>query len=133
MRLLSFLLIAFSFISLCGVKRTLTPDIGTKDGVPVRVKQNIVRASWYGPGFFGRRLANGKRYRKDAVFVAHRHYAMGTKLCVTNLRNQRTIIVVVADRGPYVAGRSLDLSYRAAQDLDMITSGTELVSYSVTP
>jgi 3D (Asp-Asp-Asp) domain-containing protein len=136
LKFFSFLSIAIFFVSLCGVKHDvvrLTPNTESKDFAPIHLEQNIVRASWYGPGFFGRRLADGKRYQKNAVFVAHRHYPMGTKLRVTNLRNQRTIIAVVEDRGPYVTGRSLDLSYRAACELDMIESGTALVSYKALP
>ena len=91
--------------------------------------QKVVRASWY--RLFGRRLASGKWYDRNAVFAAHREYPFGTKLCVTNLRNHRTIILPVEDRGPYVSGRSLDLSYEAAKQLGMIDAGTVLVSYRV--
>lgn len=91
--------------------------------------QKVVRASWY--RLFGRRLASGKWYDRNAVFAAHREYPFGTKLCVTNLRNHRTIILPVEDRGPYVSGRSLDLSYEAAKRLGMIDAGTVLVSYRV--
>jgi rare lipoprotein A len=65
------------------------------------------------------------------MFVAHRTYPFGTKLKITNLHNQRSIVATVEDRGPYVGpGRDLDLSYAAAQQLGMIAKGVALVSYS---
>ena len=96
---------------------------------------HITHASWYGPRFFGRIMKCGRRYTPDAVFTAHRTYPIGTKLKVTNLRNQRSIVVSVEDRGPFVQTqpgeeRDLDLSYAAAQQLDMISEGVALVSYS---
>ena len=137
MRVLFCLSIAIFLGSLCGAKGgcvRLAPDTGSKKiSIPISDPEKIARASWYGPGFFGHRLASGKRYRKDAVFVAHRYYPMGTKVRITNLGNKRTIVVEVADRGPYVAGRSFDLSYQAARDLEIISTGTVLVAYRVIP
>ena len=63
--------------------------------------------------------------------AAHRTYAFGTKLCVENLRNGRGVIVRVNDRGPFVRGRVVDVSRKAAQSLGMIRSGTASVRISV--
>lgn len=90
-----------------------------------RKTPNAVRgwASWYGPGFRGKKMANGKRYNQRRVSVAHRSLPLGTKVRIVNLRNQKTITAFVSDRGPYVHGRILDLSYAAAQKLDAVRAG----------
>jgi rare lipoprotein A len=93
--------------------------------------ENFGRASWYGPGFIGRQTASGKIYEPDEVFVAHRSYPFGTILLVTNLQNHRTILVKVEDRGPYIPGRSLDFSEKAARELAMVRRGVISVAYEV--
>lgn len=93
--------------------------------------QHFTRATWYAGKCVGHILAGGKRYDKNAVFVAtHQPYPFGTKLRITNVRNHKTIVVPVEDREPYHPGRELDLSYAAAKQLDMIQRGVVLVSYS---
>ena len=82
------------------------------------------KASWYGPGLHGRTTASGERFNMNAYSAAHRTFAFGTKLCIENLRNGRGITVRVNDRGPFVRGRVVDVSRRAAQSLGMIRSGT---------
>ncbi len=98
------------------------------------VEEHFTHATWYAGKFIGHTTAGGKRYDKDAVFVAtHEHYPFGTKLRVTNLRNHRSIVVPVEDREPYHPrhpDRTLDLSYAAAKRLDMLSAGVVLVSYS---
>lgn len=82
-------------------------------------------ASWYGPGFHGKRAADGSRYNMHEVSVAHRHMPLGTMVRITNAANGKFIVAEVKDRGPYVdtARREIDLSYRAAQFLGAIKSG----------
>jgi rare lipoprotein A len=80
-------------------------------------------ASWYGPGFHGRRTASGGRYDMDALTAAHPRLPFGTICLVTNLRNGRTVEVEITDRGPYVHGRIIDLSREAARNLRMIRDG----------
>lgn len=82
-------------------------------------------ASYYGPGLFGNKMANGKVLTKNTIAVAHRKYPFGTKLLITNLLNNKKIVVTVQDRGPFVDKnkRTLDISYAAAVQLDMIDSG----------
>jgi rare lipoprotein A len=95
------------------------------------VKKHFTHATWYAGKFIGRMTAGGKRYDKNAVFVAtHEHYPFGTKLKITNLRNHRSIVISVEDREPYHSERTLDLSYEAAKRLDMLSTGVVLVSYS---
>jgi len=92
---------------------------------------HVGQASWYGPGFLGRHTASGKIYRRDAIFVAHRSYPFGTTLRIINLQNHKVIVANVEDRGPYVPGRSLDLSQRAAKELAMTKGGVAPISYEV--
>ncbi len=80
-------------------------------------------ASWYGPGFYGRKTASGERFTKKKFTCAHRKLPFGTRLQVTNLENGKTIEVVVNDRGPFIYTRMLDLSYAAAKKLGILHSG----------
>lgn len=89
------------------------------------------KASWYGPGFHGRRTASGESYNMNGYSAAHRSYPFGTRLCVHNLNNDRKVAVRVNDRGPFVRGRVVDVSRGAAQSLGMIRSGTAPVKVSV--
>lgn len=75
------------------------------------------RASWYGPGFHGKRTASGERFNQNALTAAHRSLPFGTKVKVTNSRNGRSVIVRINDRGPFHGGRIIDLSKAAARVL----------------
>jgi len=88
---------------------------------------SVGMASYYGREFHGRRCADGTRFNMNAMTAAHRSLPFGTKLSVTNLRNGRSVVVRVSDRGPFVRGRMLDLSYGAARALDFVRSGTAKV------
>lgn len=81
-------------------------------------------ASWYGKKFHGRKTSNGETYNMYANTAAHKTLPMNTELMVENLANGRKIFVRVNDRGPFVKGRILDLSYTAAKKLDMLKHGT---------
>ena len=85
-------------------------------------------ASWYGPGFHGRRTSNGERYDQHAMTAAHLSLPLGSRILVTNLDNGKSVEVRVNDRGPFVEGRMLDLSYAAARALDLVHPGTGAVS-----
>lgn len=89
------------------------------------------KASWYGPGFHGRLTANGERYNQNAMTAAHKHLRFGTRVKVTNLRNGRSVIVRINDRGPFIKGRVIDLSAAAARSLNMIHSGVAPVTITV--
>ena len=84
-------------------------------------------ASWYGGIFQGRKTANGETYDTMQFTCAHRTLPFGTNLTVTNLENGRTVRVRVNDRGPFVEGRIIDLTYAAAKELGMIQNGTARV------
>jgi len=84
-------------------------------------------ASWYGPKFHGEHTSSGEPYDMYGMTAAHKTLPLPTYARVTNLKNGRSIIVRVNDRGPFVANRLIDLSYTAALKLDMIREGTTLV------
>ncbi|SDK88412.1 septal ring lytic transglycosylase RlpA family protein [Pseudomonas indica] len=81
------------------------------------------KASYYGSRHHGRRTASGERFDQNALTAAHRTLPFGTRVRVTNLNNNRTVVVRINDRGPYGRGRIIDLSFKAAQQLDMIRPG----------
>jgi rare lipoprotein A len=83
-------------------------------------------ASWYGPGFHGRRTANGERFDTHALTAAHRTLPFGTQVRVTNQTNGRSVVVRINDRGPYAGGRVIDLSNASAQAIGI--SGTAKVT-----
>ncbi len=85
-------------------------------------------ASWYGPGFHGRKTANGERFNTNALTAAHRSLPFGTRLKVTNERTGRSVVVRINDRGPYAHGRIIDLSKASAQAIGV--SGVARVALS---
>jgi|Deesub1362A_J573_1020465.scaffolds.fasta_scaffold00171_47 rare lipoprotein A len=86
-----------------------------------------VIASWYGPEFHGRPTASGEIFNMYAMTAAHRELPFGTKLRITNPENNRSVIVTVNDRGPFVSGRDIDLSYGAAREIGIINKGVARV------
>lgn len=86
------------------------------------------KASFYAKSFTGRRTASGERLHQDSLTCAHRSYPFGTKLKVSNPANGRSVIVRVTDRGPFVRGRIIDLSWRAAKELGIISQGVAVVT-----
>src|SRR5215468_4632339 len=88
-------------------------------------------ASWYGPGFHGNRTANGEIYDQYELTAAHPSLPLGTRAVVTNLGNGRVVEVRINDRGPFVGGRAIDLSYAAARLIGMIGTGTAPVRIEV--
>lgn len=89
-------------------------------------------ASWYGPGFHGQKTSSLEVYNMHDLTAAHRTLPFGTMVLVTNLENGRTVNVRINDRGPFVKGRIIDLSYAAARMLGMVGSGTARVRIEVT-
>jgi peptidoglycan lytic transglycosylase len=88
-------------------------------------------ASWYGPGFDGRRTASGERFDMRQLTAAHRTLPFGSIVQVRSLLNDRRVIVRINDRGPFSHGRVLDLSQGAASQLGMIGQGTHQVELNV--
>lgn len=100
---------------------------------PYQARRNCVdyiasgEASWYGPGFVGRKTANGERYNQKGLTAAHPTLPLGTTLRVTNLENGQSVVVRINDRGPYAKGRIIDLSKGAAEKIGMLRKGTASV------
>lgn len=88
-------------------------------------------ASWYGPGFHGRRAADGSRFNQHALTAAHKTLPFGTKVKVTNQRTGQSCVVKVTDRGPFVGHRVIDLSKGAAAAVGMLGSGVAKVTLEV--
>ncbi len=76
-------------------------------------------ASWYGPGFHGRRTASGEKFNSAALTAAHRHLPFGARVRVVNEKTGRSVIVRINDRGPFIGGRIIDLAHGAARQLGM--------------
>lgn len=85
-------------------------------------------ASWYGPGFHGRKTASGERFDQNAMTCAHRTARFGTRLRVTDNRTGKSIVCRVNDRGPFISGRVVDLSKAAASRLGILSRGTARVT-----
>jgi rare lipoprotein A len=98
---------------------------------PVRGGVQVGVASWYGPGFHGRRTANGEVFDQNELTAAHPSLPHGTRVMVTNLDNGRAVEVRINDRGPFVDGRVIDLSYAAARAVHMVGPGTARVRLDV--
>ncbi len=91
------------------------------------------KASYYADHFNGRRTASGERFSQRKLTAASRVLPLGSRVLVTNPGNGRTVEVVINDRGPYVRGRIIDLSRKAAQALDMIEDGVVDVRVEASP
>jgi rare lipoprotein A len=76
-------------------------------------------ASWYGPGFHGRRTANGETFNSNGMTAAHRSLPFGSRVRVVNQKTGRSVVVRINDRGPFIGGRVIDLARGAARQLGM--------------
>lgn len=81
------------------------------------------KASYYGARHHGRKTASGERFDQHALTAAHRSLPFGSRVLVTNLRNDKSVVVRINDRGPFVRGRIIDLSHKAAAQIDMLRAG----------
>jgi rare lipoprotein A len=110
------------------IKKPVTPEL--KSGHKVSDKpvwSQTGQASWYGTEFHGRKTASGEPFDMYQFTAAHPSLPIGTLLKVTNLRNKRTVVVRINDRGPFVGNRVIDLSYSAAQVLGYSENGVAKV------
>lgn len=88
-------------------------------------------ASYYGRRFHGRKTANGERFNMNAMTAAHKTLPFGTKVKVTNRRNGRSVVVRINDRGPFIRGRTIDLSRAAASKIGLIQTGHASVKLDI--
>jgi rare lipoprotein A len=95
---------------------------------PVKpIKTWTGNASWYGPGFNGRKTANGEIFSTEALTAAHPNLPFGSLVRVVNTRNGKFELVRINDRGPYQEGREIDVSYRVARNIGLIHAGVSQV------
>jgi len=98
-----------------------SPGVALYDPVPKSIETG--KASYYGGRWIGRLTANGEHYHSGDCTAAHKHLPFNTMVRVTNLRNNKSVIVRINNRGPYAKGRILDLSIVAAKKIEMIGDG----------
>jgi rare lipoprotein A len=111
----SYLILLFFFATACASSRT---------GVEIQKGE----ASWYGPGFHGKKTANGETFNKNKFTAAHRTLPFNTLVKVINTENGKSVLVRINDRGPYAKDRILDLSEAAAEKIGLKKTGTAFVS-----
>ncbi len=119
LRPLAWVLLLGTLVSGCRTLGPPLPPIPAPDGA--WTEEGI--ASWYGRPFHGRRTASGEVYDMEAMTAAHPSLPFGTVVQVHNLENGLWTTVRINDRGPFVDGRIVDLSRRAAREIDMVGSG----------
>lgn len=109
------LLIAITslLLSACASQGKVDPDGYRAEG----------KASYYGARHHGNKTASGERFDQNALTAAHRNLPFGSLVRVTNLRNDKSVVVRINDRGPYSKGRIIDLSHKAATQIDMLRAG----------
>jgi rare lipoprotein A len=91
------------------------------------IKTWVGNASWYGPGFNGRKTANGEHFDSEGLTAAHPNLPFGSIVRVVNTRNGKFELVRINDRGPYQEGREIDVSYRVARKIGLVHSGVSRV------
>jgi rare lipoprotein A len=92
-----------------------TAEPGSAASYTETISPQSGKASWYGPGFHGRRTASGERFNTNDMTAAHKTLPFGTKVKVTNKRTGQSVVVRINDRGPYAHGRVIDLSRASAR------------------
>lgn len=115
-----------------GGKET-SPDL-VEPAIPSGAKplaSEIGKASWYGPPYHNRRGSNGEVYNMHAMTAAHRTLPLGSIVRVTNLKTGHSALVRITDRGPFIAGRVIDLSLAAARKVDVYVAGVAEVKVEV--
>ncbi len=98
-------------------------------GRPVSIEVGL--ASWYGPPYHNRQAADGSIFDQNALTAAHRELPMGTTVRVTNLATNQSVVAKITDRGPFVEGRTLDLSLAAAKEIGIYRAGVAKVQIEV--
>lgn len=104
-----------------------------RSGTQTALYSQVGVASWYGGKFHGRKTASGQVYDMNRMTAAHRTLPFGTKVEVTNLRNGRSVVVTINDRGPFIKGRIIDVSRRAAGKLGFRNQGVAKVRVRAVP
>ncbi len=136
-RVLLFAFAAMLVATGCGKKKVhVAPVSGVRRNSPPAAAPPVGAietgvASWYGHPYHGRQAADGEIYDMETMVAAHRTLPFQTMVRVRNLRNDKTVDVRIIDRGPFVNNRIIDLSHAAAQQIEMIGSGTAQVEVTI--
>jgi rare lipoprotein A len=115
------------------VRHPLPPPVSSPSSPSSSSPSQIGVASWYGPGFQGRPTASGERFHSQELTAAHPTLPLGSHVTVTNLANGKSVRVRINDRGPYVRGRSIDLSRGAARKIGLERRGVAPVRITIHP
>ena len=130
-----YLLVAAGLAAAVGVLGgcSLARRYGTPGAGAARVGEyrEVGDASYYGREFHGKATASGEKFDMNALTAAHRTLPFGTRVRVTNLANKKSVVVRINDRGPFKAGRIIDLSYAAAKRIKMVDAGVARVEVVV--
>jgi rare lipoprotein A len=118
------------FLAACNTTTAEIASTGSLGATGVSAGQPLQRgrASWYGPGFHGRRTASGESFNSGAMTAAHRSLPFGSRVRVVNEATGDSVVVRINDRGPFARGRVIDLARSPAQALGLTQSGTAFVS-----
>jgi rare lipoprotein A len=119
-----------NFLIVCALAASLVSCAGTHNDKTLQLYQEGI-SSWYGEWHRGRKTANGEIFNPDRLSAAHRKLKLGTIVKVTNVKNGKTVVVRVNDRGPYVGNRVIDLSRAAAERLGFKEQGLAKVKIEV--
>lgn len=98
---------------------------------PRKGRSQVGMASWYGKKFHGRPTSSGEIFDMYKLTAAHKELPLGTRVRVTNLKNRKSVILKVNDRGPFIKGRIIDLSYGAAKIIEMVEDGVARVRIEI--
>jgi rare lipoprotein A len=124
------LLAPFLFVAACNTTTATSAnaDVATTGSVEAGRSFQRGGASWYGPGFHGRRTASGERFDSGAMTAAHRSLPFGTRVRVQHEGSGRSVVVRINDRGPFHGGRIIDLAAGPARALGIVSAGAAHVS-----
>jgi rare lipoprotein A len=131
------LIVVFLLLTACGpryiVRERRMPPPEKETKIEKRETREVQQgiASWYGADFHGKQTSSGEVYDMYQLTCAHQTLPLGTMVMVTNLENGKSVELKVNDRGPFVKGRIIDVSYAAARMLDMHAQGTAMVKVEV--
>lgn len=132
MKYLILIILSLIFLNNCASSSRFASKNQNRKSTNVRDGEVLVGfSSYYADKFHGRKTANGEIFNMHDYTAAHKNLPFGTILLVTNLDNGKNVKVRINDRGPYVAGRILDLSLQAAKDIGLIKTGVAKVSIKI--
>ncbi len=121
-------ILAISFVLMVGAAQAAHAREGKRETLGGK---RVARASWYGKSFSGKPTAGGEIFNPQRLTAAHRSLDLGSRVKVTELRSGRSVVVQITDRGPFLPGRDIDLSYAAARQIGIVRRGVARVRVEV--